>query len=68
MAESTPPAAAAAAATAAQQKHQDDKEEEVNGRQLLEACQAGDAARVQALLGGGAPAYYQVREGRDRQG
>lgn len=33
----------------------------MKGRQLLEACRAGDAARVQTLLGGGAPAYYQVR-------
>lgn len=50
------------AAAAAQPAAQDmDQDEETKGRELLAACQAGDAQRVQALLAEGAPAYYQVR-------
>lgn len=62
MAEPAAPAEPAAAVEQEEEEEEhDDKEEEAKGRELLQACQAGDAERVQALLREGAPPYYQAR-------
>lgn len=56
-------AAAQSSVEQEQAQHDDKEEEEAKGRQLLEACQAGDAfERVETLLREGAPAYYQARD------
>lgn len=65
MAEPAAPAEPAAAVEQEEEEH-DDKEEETKGRELLQACQAGDAERVQMLLRVGAPPYYQARGGRPK--